>query len=375
MVALPHSPDTTVRQRLSANQRANARYSWWMGRRSKLWRGLIDQSGWRLSRWLYRHAGCPVGAKNWPFGLSLLPLNADETPQSLPWLTPLRRSLLPLMQPDGTPLFADIHVDQGMLAYSALRAYEQTSDARYFAFARCIAAALAALPGVNEGCLPYQPRARNVLIDGLAFACPLFARMARLGGGDHYSALALRQLQVFEQNAGVTENGSAWPWHGFNATSGEHLGLSGWGRGIAWLLLALTDTQAELPAGASQAWVEERRTRLLDGLISSQTSLGHWPWRLDAPGAHPDSSVTALVVYALVRAQTWSELPPNYADMLRRAQAALKSATLPNGEVDGASGEAAGFGKYSESFGPYLWSLAPAAAADLICVSRECAHD
>ncbi len=110
-----------------------------------------------------------------------------------------------------------------------------------------------------------------------------------------------------------------------------------------------------------------RGEHLLAKLAAGQRDDGHWPWRLDLPSAPPDSSVTALIAYALAR---WRQANFTQAacqpQMLARARSAIESVTDAQGRIGQCSGEAAGMGDYSTIFGPFMWAQAPAVAADLI---------
>ncbi|HQN47039.1 MAG TPA: hypothetical protein PK034_08265, partial [Rugosibacter sp.] len=52
--------------------------------------------------------------------------------------------------------------------------------------------------------------------------------------------------------------------------------------------------------------------------------------------------------------------------MLSQARSAIESVTDDKGRVGQCSGEAAGMGDYSTTFGSFLWAQAPAVAVDLI---------
>lgn len=347
------------RERLVQSAR---RYSWWLGGRSAQARKLIALTGWNLSRKLSRRLGRPSGALAWPLGLALLSANAgrESIAPELPWL---ERCLAALMDKSGQPGFPVDHLDRGGIAYAALRLFELTGEVRYWTFAETLAQRMLALPRTPEDWLPYAPGRQEILVDTLAFVCPFFARMSRLGASPALRELALLQMEAMWTH-GRPDGG--WIFHGFDAVSRSPLGMQGWGRGVGWLLLAIIDTLHELPVGSERALWTTRCGELFAQLASIQKADGHWSWDLTDPASTSDSSVTSMVAYALVR---WQQLDPmderpGYAPMLDAARHAIDAATMPDGCVGQGSGEAGGAGAYSSIFGHYLWTQAPSVAMD-----------
>jgi rhamnogalacturonyl hydrolase YesR len=342
-------------------------YAWWLGAGSAPTRKLISLTGWNLSRKLSNRLGRPSGALAWPLGVALLSANAGRAAlaQDMPWL---ERCFSSLIDKSGLPSFPSDHLDRGGIGYAALRLHEATGNVRYRIFAETLAQRLRTLSRTPEGWFPYAPGRQEVLVDTLAFVCPFFARMARLGGSPDLRDLALHQMEAMWTH-GRPDGG--WVFHGFDALSRRPLGMQGWGRGVAWLVVAIVDTLHELPPGSARTLWTERCLELFGQLREVQKGDGHWPWNLGDPASLSDSSVTSLVAYALVR---WRQLEPAeacpaQARMLEGACRALYAATLPDGRVGQASGEAGGAGSYSASFGHYLWSQAAAVAVDRILIS------
>ncbi|MCK9991081.1 MAG: glycoside hydrolase family 88 protein [Rugosibacter sp.] len=342
---------------------AAQRYAWWLGTRSHGVRSALKLSGWRLSRLGYRLLGRPSGALAWPLGLTFLCLNAsrDTAQKECAWIKECFRGL---MDAQGQSTLAGVAIDRGGLGYAALRLFELTQNPRYLTYAKAQGEAFAGLPGAENGLIPYTMGKHWVLVDTVAFLCPFLARLSRLTADAHYATIALRQLDALWQH-GRADDG--WIFHAFDATTLETLGIAGWGRGVGWLLIGMVDTLCELPEGEDKALWLARAQYLLEKLATCQREDGHWPWRLDNPTTPPDSSVTALIAYALAR---WRQA--NFAEavfqprMLARARSAIESVTDDQGRVGQCSGEAAGIGKYSATFGNYLWAQAPAVAVDLI---------
>lgn len=338
-------------------------YAWWLGTRSLWVRSLIKFSGWRLSRLGYRFLGRPSGALTWPLGLAFLCLNAarDQAKKECAWI---EKCFQGLIDSQGQSTLAGVAIDRGGLGYAALRLFELTQNPRYLTYAKAQGEAFACLPGAQNGRIPYTVGKQWVLVDTVAFICPFLARLSRLTAVPGYAHIALRQLEALWQHGRADDT---WVFHAFDATTLKTSGISGWGRGIGWLLIGMVDTVCELPEGENKILWLARSQHLLEKLALCQREDGHWPWRLDLPAAPPDSSVTALIAYALAR---WQQA--NFAQaacqpqMLARARSAIDSVTDDKGLVGQCSGEAMGIGDYSTAFGSFMWAQAPAVAVDLI---------
>lgn len=357
----PQTTSSTARRARLAS--AAQRYAWWLGTRSHWVRSALELSGWRLSRLGYRLLGRPSGALTWPLGLAFLCLNAssDKAKKECAWI---EKCFQGLMDSQGQSTLAGVAIDRGGLGYAALRLFELTQNPRHLTYAQAQGQALACLPGAETGRIPYTMGKHWVLVDTVAFICPFLARLSRLTAEPNYVGIALRQLDAMWQH-GRADDG--WIFHAFDATTLETSGIAGWGRGVGWLLIGIVDTVCELPEGKEKTQWLARGQRLFAKLATCQREDGHWPWRLDTHAAPPDSSVTALIAYALAR---WRQA--NFAEsacqpkMLARARSAIESITDRQGRVGQCSGEAAGMGDYSTTFGSFMWAQAPAVATDLI---------
>ena len=340
------------------------RYAWWLGSQSRWAHAALKMAGWRLSKLGYRWLGRPSGALAWPLGLAFLCLNAhhDQAKKECAWI---EKCFQGLIDSQGQSTLAGIAIDRGGLSYAALRLFELTQNPAYLIYAKTQGEALAGLSAAEQGLIPYTPGKQWVLVDTVAFLCPFLARLTRMTGDTRYATIATKQLAAMWQH-GQADNG--WIYHAFDSTTLATLGMAGWGRGVGWLVLGIVDTLCELPEGEQKSLWLARGELLLEKLAACQRSDGHWPWRLDLPTAAPDSSVTALIAYALARwQQAGFATTGGQSQMLARAQSALDAVTDAQGRVGQCSGEAGGMGDYSTNFGNYLWAQAPAVAVDQIC--------
>lgn len=339
------------------------RYAWWLGSRSAIVRRLLTKTGRRVSRFGYQILGRPTGALAWPMGLAFLVLNSTNefAQQEVAWI---ERCFAGIMDSLGRTRLPGFAVDQGGLGYAALRLAELTGDARYFRFSEELGKSILNLPGAADGCITYAIGHKEILVDSAAFICPFLARLSRMNGDQAFSNVAVAQLETISR---CYDNVSEWAYHGFDAETCELIGISGWGRGVGWLLIGSVDTVAELPLGETRSRLSESVNQLLKRFRDIQSANGHWPWHLDCPGSESDSSVTALVAYATTR---WRQIEKDQTAWLQemqiRCQKAINAVTDTQGRVGQCSGEAGGGGHYSSHFGTYMWAQAPAVAAERI---------
>ena len=264
------------------------------------------------------------------------------------------------------------HIDISGLCYAALRIHELLpSDAWPYEFSKTIANSYCDRHGAQDGIIPYAVNGTEVLVDTIAFLCPFLARLSRMTGESIYKELSVRQIKAFMEHGIDTTNG--WAYHGFNINTKQSIGRSGWGRGVGWLLLGMTDTYIELDAHYPDVtWLKSKIEQLVDKLSQSQCDNGHWSTDFSNTESETDSSLTAIVAYSLARLSTKAPaLAEKCNNMLTRALAALDAATDTDGWILHASGEAQGICRYSNSYGKHIWALAPALAARRILFEHQ----
>ena len=349
------------------------RYGWWMGRAGRAVKKAAPLLGYRLSRSMLAALGCPSGALAWPLGLAYWVLNAYRdtgTIADIPnWI---EKSFRLQFDNDGHPINKEIASDMGVLGYAALGLFERTHDPRYLEFAHAIGNALADMPGYGTGAIPYALGRNEVLVDTVAFVCPFLARLARIDSSVPPLSAALSMQRTVVTN---TEIDGQWPYHGYDQRTMQPLGIAGWGRGIAWLLVGTIDLAAEMPDCDARNELITYAAQVLHRLASCQLDSGHWPWCLTDAFAQEDSSVTALVLYAMARFDQCFTDAPLLNNSLEKAARAIDNTTTDDGWVTNCSGEVIDLGIYSDQFSSYLWALAPAVAAFEIMNSAGTRND
>ena len=191
----------------------------------------------------------------------------------------------------------------------------------------------------GEGTLPYGANIPGLrLVDTLWMACPGLFR----SGERQAHMLAKRQLEEYLSRGLHPDTGL--PAHAFGLESGAPLGVYGWGRGTAFLFLALVESLPHADA-ETRSWLLARALTLAGILQKAQLPDGGWGWLLFG-GGPAESSATAMLgtgFALLAREAGWSD----YARVARDARSCLMGLTRRDGTVDYAQGDTRGIGMYS----------------------------
>ncbi len=109
-----------------------------------------------------------------------------------------------------------------------------------------------------------------------------------------------------------------------------------WSRGMGWGMHALVDLAAELPSDhPGYGWVREVYNTAVAGCLDAQGSDGMWHQCLDDQGTYPESSGTALILYAIGKGLTAGVLDAKDAALagFRAGIAALNTYISVDGSV------------------------------------------
>ncbi len=230
-------------------------------------------------------------------------------------------------------------VGNAMLLYALLK-NGYAEDPAVKQAAQKYAAEMLSLAG--EGTLPYRPGLDHRFVDTLGMACPFLTLYALLYGDEKTLALAMRQLDEFDE-FGIHPL-SGMPVHCFDAHSHAPLGVYGWGRGCGWYAIALAecyDLLKDKNEYAAVLW--QRIERYAAALLKLQNKSGSFSCILGAH-ARNDCSATAVLSWFLARAGQ-----PQAAE---RGRQYVMRFTRRSGEVDFAQGDTMGEGIYSRRFEP-----------------------
>lgn len=220
------------------------------------------------------------------------------------------------------------------------------------------------LPRSATGTILYTKGRREIFIDTIGMLCPCLAAAGRILDRRDLIAAAMDQIDECLANNLHTE--THLPYHGYYAGGPYQLGWGGWGRGTGWYMIGLVDVAAELKALAHPfaGRLAAEIMSVSGSLCRFQRASGHWGEQIMVDDAPDDSSATAFIAYALLRALNEGLLAgQRIEEASARAAAALAAATTPSGRILKASGEALGLGQYGRSSQPQPWADGLAAAA------------
>ncbi|MDR7481492.1 MAG: glycoside hydrolase family 88 protein [Armatimonadota bacterium] len=221
-----------------------------------------------------------------------------------------------------------------------------------------------------------------VWVDCLYTDGPFLALLARATGDRSWADLAVGQATAYigallDQRTGLF-------FHGYDVATGRPNGIF-WGRGNGWALLGLVDLLRFLPG--DHAGQEPLRTvvrRQLDALLALQDRSGHWHTVLDRPDTYLETSVAAMMAWAIPQAVRLGIVEPEDAaaagrqrlcDAAARAYDAALAALDAQGRLTGVSEAtpAGGLCTYANRpTGAFPWGQGPLllATADRIAPDR-----
>lgn len=172
--------------------------------------------------------------------------------------------------------------------------------------------------------------------DDLYMSVPFLCRYYLLTGEARYIDDAANQFIGFRKRLYLPE--VRLMSHVFDLRRGMATGVP-WGRGNGWTLFSLSELLEVLPEDHA------RRPELLDffrelcsGIRPLQDEAGMWHQVLDHPDAYPETSCTAMFIYAFSRGvrNRWLEDPDAYADAALKAWDALNRISIDReGNVHG----------------------------------------
>jgi unsaturated rhamnogalacturonyl hydrolase len=191
------------------------------------------------------------------------------------------------------------HVNDGLLGYAALIAYEQAGGPERLAFAQRVADYLVnTAPRTADGTLTHD--SNRVWADTLLGTVPFLIEMGRVSNNDIYTQEAITQALKHAEH--LQDPSSGLYHHAWDASQRDSAGLAYWGRGNGWAMLAdvaiLSSISVTHPARPMILSVMQRQAAALKSL---QDSSGLWHTVLTRSDFYLETSASALIGYALKR--------------------------------------------------------------------------
>jgi unsaturated rhamnogalacturonyl hydrolase len=241
--------------------------------------------------------------------------------------------------------------------------HHRIGDARFLDAARALAALNDCFPKGPTGARYHRtdtPGWRwQIWVDCMDVDGPFLAELAQATGEGRYADQAVEELLGY---ARALQADTGLFYHGFERECGQNGQF--WARGQGWALMGLIDTLALLPR-EQPGWEEllQRTVALADALAASQHEEGLWHTVVDRPNTYLESTLAAMVAYALHEAFAHNLLPgAGYGNMQRSARAAMMRQIAPDGSLLLVS-DATPVGEFktyaTRPFGVFPWGQGP----------------
>lgn len=207
----------------------------------------------------------------------------------------------------------------------------------------------------SEGSIPFLD-GDDIYVDGL-MVCPfMFMYNRYISRNSRLFELGIIQIRNY-MKYGV-DNHTLMPYHGYNLKQNLHLGISGWGRGVGWLLSSVASSleyidyiEAEL-----DDVIKKFREISLKCLVY-QLNNGLFPWNIYVSNGPIDTSGTAMILYSVAKGINLHILDNELKYNVLKGYYALDQYIL-NGKVYQAMGDCRGFAMYPQTeYNSYPWSV------------------
>lgn len=176
--------------------------------------------------------------------------------------------------------------------------------------------------------------------DTLMNSVPLFARYGALFDRPAYLDMAADQVLIHARHL-QDERTGLW-YHGWDAAAADpandHMSAAFWARGNAWVAVSITELLALLPADhPKREALRLALDRQLRALVGQQGRSGLWHTVVNRSDYYTESSGSAGIAAALLRATRAGWTRPDLAEAGRLARAALRGRVAADGTLTGVS--------------------------------------
>jgi rhamnogalacturonyl hydrolase YesR len=176
-----------------------------------------------------------------------------------------------------------------------------------------------------------NPRKMTLWADDLYMSVPFLAKMGKLTGDNKYFDFAIKQVENF--NRYIYDPTTGLYFHTYYNDDNMN-GVARWGRCNGWVALAQAELLNNLPANHPK---RPELIRLLErqivGYSRYQDTSGMWHQVLDRPESYPESSVTAMFVYAVAKAVNEGWINKRFITIAQNGWNALSKRVTADGEI------------------------------------------
>lgn len=211
----------------------------------------------------------------------------------------------------------------------------------------------------KDGTIFYRHFIPNIrFVDTIGFICPFLTYYGQQFNKPEYVDLALQQIKAYIDIAFLKDK---WvPAHAFDIVQGVPLGIYGWGRGLGWFILGITDTYFELnDTHPEKDYLKDVVIHTATDALTFQKEDGGFNAMLAVASSRHDSSITSLAGWLFYTAYTITK-DEKFLKAAQRTVNCLMKVTRRDGTIDFCQGDTKGIGHYATTFDvmPFAQGLA-----------------
>ena len=241
----------------------------------------------------------------------------------------------------------EYNIDHITPGRALLTLYRVTNDEKYKKSVELIRSQLKTHPRTKEGGFWHKKIYPNQMwLDGLYMGQPFYAEYSQVWNEDNWNDIA-DQFVRMEKHARDTRTGLLY--HGWDESreqrwANKETGLSPhvWGRAMGWYAIALVDVLDYFPKNHPRRGelvaILNREAEAIAKYQDKKTGVWYDIIDLaDRPKNYPESSASAMFVFALAKGVRQGNVPEKYLDTARRGWAGIKKEfikELPGGRLD-----------------------------------------
>lgn len=278
----------------------------------------------------------------------------------------IKKLLDSLIDKDGNWKNKPTNVDCGLLSYAVLKTckdYNKIKPAMDFSVS------IIENNLCDDGMVAYliDKSIDERYIDTLGFVCPFLELYSNIYNEKRFSQISFNQIQIYNKYGLLYD--TYLPNHAYNPKNKLPLGVYGWGRGVAWYVIALIDTYLEMENSKEKDILKENIRNVADSYINYQREDGGFGSILQNLRTY-DSSATAVLAYFYSKCYDIFE-NEQYLAISNRCLDKLKSVTRITGKIDWCQGDTKGIGVHSQTFDIMPFAQGFALRAALINLERK----
>ncbi|WP_298540330.1 glycoside hydrolase family 88 protein [uncultured Aquimarina sp.] len=185
-------------------------------------------------------------------------------------------------------------------------------------------------------------------VDTIGFICPFLTYYGQKFNKPEYIDLALLQIQSYVAKAFLPNK--MIPAHAYDLKKDMPLGIYGWGRGLGWFILGITDMYYELDeTHSSKIYLKELVEKTAKDALVFQKEDGGFNAMIAVDSSRHDSSITAIAGWLFYTAFTIDK-DEKYLLAAKRCVQSLMKVTRRDGVIDFCQGDTKGIGLYATTF-------------------------